>query len=403
MKRGMKVLLAVSAVLALASSPGWSVCPFSFPIFQGGASGQNPPTYLVGGVAPYTGQFFAQGQGVAAIGAGNDSGEIAENPICIPGQVRCPFISTDAIFLSDWGNGGVDGCPNGASTAGGAVTDAATVGFFTDGSGQYVVVGAAHWSQPFASVDMDNIGVDQAFEPLALAPAINILSISPTEVVADVLPAGDAVNCYDDGSGICTDPETIVVDPGTILTQGSGGPAVPGCEAAGCSGVTLARGQEYCWDGSVEVAGQVIPGAGVCSVVPLACTSDQTCIDFGIGVCNLSPPTVESFGTVTPGCVLIADTTVADQAINTVAGRSQGHVLFTWDVNEFNVAQMQVIAVGRRGERQVNDTPIFARANDGSLQSYEALIPNGNIKGDKEFKIRVIGNDGTVKDSPVGL
>jgi hypothetical protein len=398
MKRGMKVLLAVGAVLALASSPGWSNCSFSFPIFQGGFSGQNPATFMTGGVAPYSGDYWQQGFGQVADGAGIDSGTVLA-------QVFFDQAGDGGYIRNDWGNAGVDGCPNSAGSAGDAVPGASTVAFVNDSAGNYVVIGAAHWAQPVPSVDMDNIGQDQPFEPQFLTPAINIDlgSITPTTVVADVLPAAASVNCYDDGSGICSDPATIVVDEGTILTEGSGGPAVPGCEAGGCSGVTLNRGQQYCWDGGATVAGQVIPGSGLCSVAPLPCTDSAYCAGLTLGVCNISPPTVEAFGAVEPGCVLIADTTVADQAINTVAGRSKGHVLFTWDVNEFGVAQMQVIAVGRHGERQLNEQPIFARANDGSLQSYEALIPNGNIKGDKEFKIRVIGNDGTVKDTPVGL
>lgn len=391
MKRGMKVLFAVGAVLALASSPGWSVCPFSFPIFDGGNSGQLPATYITDVTGIAQGSFFAQGQGQTAVGAGNDSGSI----------IAAPFEQRPEgwAFVSDWGNAGVDGCPNGASTAGGAV-DAATVAFVTDDGGNYVVIGVTHGTAPVPSADFDLIPTNQAMEPQALTPAINILSIGVDSVVADVLPAAASVNCYDDGSGICNDPNTILVDV-TGLTAGAAGAAVPGCDAAGCAGVTLARGQDYCWDGSATVAGQVIPGAGFCSIAPLACTTDAECAAFTLGTCIISPPTIESFGSVPTGCVLIADNTVADQALNTVVERSQGHKVFSWDVNEFNVSEMQVVGVGRRGERVLNDTPIFARANDGSLQSYQALIPNGTIKGDKEFTIRVIGNDGTVKDTPV--
>lgn len=211
------------------------------------------------------------------------------------------------------------------------------------------------------------------------------------------------MNCYDDGSGLCDDPGTLFVDPDTRLVETPGGAPIPGCGVDGCLAVEVPRVEEGpCWDHGAQIAGKVTYPGGVCSVVPLACTSDADCAGFTLGTCVVPPPVVEVFGEVPAGCI-VNPRILAHEATNATASRVPGHVRFTWDVAELGVVAMHVIAVGRAGERRLNDLPIFPRANDGSLQAYEVRIPNRAIRGDRDFRIRVIAADGTERDTPITL
>ena len=57
MKRGTKVLFALVAVLALAGSPTWAVCPFGSQINQGG-NGGNPATFITGDTGAVGGTWW---------------------------------------------------------------------------------------------------------------------------------------------------------------------------------------------------------------------------------------------------------------------------------------------------------------------------------------------------------
>lgn len=412
MKRGMKVLSALAAVVAVASAPTWAICPFSSPIVHGGDFQGSIPGSILSEATAVGGVWWEVGFGNQTVGAGNDSGSVSDTGLPAADRI---WIARDRRGTSgiamtyDWTNPGVDNCLS--SNIAGTGRMAA---YLVDNGGNYALVGVAGKLAPVGHHDFDDVdtgmgpfGNDIPMEPLPLKPAINLDlgTLTDTTVVGDVLPARASINCFDDGSGVCSDPTTAVVDA-TALTAGMGGAAVPGCTAAGCNGVTFNRGTEYCWNQGARIAGNVVAGPAGCSLLPaLACTpgpaGDAFCAGFTFGVCVSGPPTVNAVGPALPaGCTLIAAAGLSDVAINARSEKAQGNVIFTFEAASFNTSHFNVVGTSR-GNQVLNDGPIFAKSNDGSLQTYEVAISSGKVRFNKSFVIQTVLNDGTVKETPV--
>ena len=417
MKRGMKVLFALAVVLAVAGSPTWASCPFGSAIAQGGAGGL-PPTFITGATGSVGGLWWEVGHGDPVVGPGNDSG-LTE--LLAPAAIDAVWIDraligtpVTPVIRWDWTSGGSDGCLSGGSATGQMAV------YVFDSIFNYAVLAVTGTAAGLGGHDFDNTGQNAALEAPLLVPAmnVNLALLTPTTAVVDVLPAIAAVNCFDDGvpgpvSGVPPCQDAGIIDTGTELRADStAGPQIGcfgdgagdalGTPSGGCSNLLVDRGRNYCWDTPAQPTGA--PGSvgpSVCSIAPLACVTDADCIAFTLGVClpGAVVPGLPMGPPINPGCIFIESALLSNKAIDAVAGNAKGFMKFQWDVNEFDVSHMQVLGTSR-GERVLGD-PIFARANDGSLQSYEALIPRGQVRFDRSFTIRVIANDGTEKDTPV--
>ena len=96
---------------------------------------------------------------------------------------------------------------------------------------------------------------------------------------------------------------------------------------------------------------------------------------------------------------------IDDQVVSAAPIRERGFTAFRWEVTQFTVSHLNIVDVtnrGNKGERTINESPI-ARAgeNDGSVQSYEFVAQQRDIRGGKLFEIGLVRTDGTVIRTPV--
>lgn len=413
MKRGIRVLSAVAAVLALSWLPAAAVCPFSSPILQGGAVGGAANEGEIITAAPLGGHWWEAGFGDPAIPAGNDSAGLG---------VDLP--AADAVWVSrttargfpaiswDWTNGGSDGCLSGGAGTG------IMVAYLIDGGDDYAIVAVDPSAlSPIPAHDFDDLVTGQgpngndvtlrdrtgSVKPFVTALAI----IDDFSILADVGPAVAGVNYLTDAGG----PYAGVVNTGGMsllhrIPGGGGETPIPGCpENAGCNGVVLPRSREVCWDpgGSAAVAvGQQGADVNACNggmFAGLPCPDFEAFCITGVGQCEISPGPVTPYGPPIPGgCILIAGPTVSPTAI-THATKSRGFTVFTWQVDEFGVSQYNVVDTTRGGRRLVNQMPIQATGGNGSLEEYSFAATGRDTKGGKTFVLEMHLTDGRIIDT----
>jgi hypothetical protein len=137
----------------------------------------------------------------------------------------------------------------------------------------------------------------------------------------------------------------------------------------------------------------VTQDSGVCSIVPLPCNSDDYCDGFQLGVCLLPPPDVEDYGVLSGGCTTVEVPPGTFYPRNLVAYKEKGTIHVEFDVQEFEVNAYQVVS-----ERGVISAPLFAQANDGSLQHYAIEVLPRNARGSHDLRLQTVFRNGTVNE-----
>lgn len=376
MKKAL-VVLAILGAIALPASKVYAVgCAFSVPMFHGYGS------YLA--CDSSRGPVSAYAYQVSAPTTVNTGTEIISRETSL----------TSAEISTDWGNGGINGCP--VTTA-----PARVMVVVQDSQGKGVLLSLSGASPDFGyavegahTVDPAGIAFPLPCSDLNGRPHLNSFTTSAVDITVN------KPKIYSD-----CDPDSV----GVVLLGGATCPDAFDAQAAAATIGGIYTSTQACSQkpstarNAQWTRAAVTPDAAGHAVVPYtkpdntgkACATDPTCLCAFIGT-TTTVGGVEG-GSIN-GFIQVAGTLAAPPTAEGVrAAADTGKVRLSWSTsNEVGLAGFKLIGSSKtKGQFEIGSL-IAAK---GSPSSYTAEARMGDLKGARSIIIRSVLTDGTTVDA----